>query len=336
MKKNNKYKKVFITGGGGYVGSALVPLLIKKKYKIIVYDTFYYGNFLNKHKNLKIIKADIRDIKKLEKSIVNCDYFIHLACISNDASFVLDKKKSEDINYNCFESIVKSAKKKGVKRFIYASTSSVYGVSKSKNVRENHKFKPLTLYNKLKGDCEPILNKFKDENFTTVTIRPATVCGYAPRLRLDVSVNILTFQAFFQNEITIFGGKQLRPNINVKDMIRAYVKLLNVSKNKIQGESFNCGFENLSIEKIAFKVKKIVERKTGKLVKIKRVKSNDLRSYHINSDKIKKNLGFKNKYTIEQGVVSLIKEFQDNYAYYKKNMKKTFFYNVEHLKRYGF
>ena len=291
-----KNKSIFITGGGGYVGSALVPSLLKKNFKVIVYDKFYYGNFLKKHKNLKIIKGDIRDTKKLEKNLKNCDYFIHLACISNDASFVLDEKKSKEINFDCFESIVKSAKKKGVKRFIYASTSSVYGVSKQRNVKENHKFKPLTLYNKLKGDCEPILNKYNDKTFTTVTIRPATVCGFAPRLRLDVSVNILTFQAYFNKEITIFGGKQLRPNVYIKDMIRAYHRLISVKKSKIQGESFNCGFENLSIEKIAYKVKKIVELETNQVVKIKRIKSNDIRSYHVNSDKIKTRLGFKSKY----------------------------------------
>ena len=161
------FKSVFITGGAGYVGSSLVPDLLKKNFRVAVYDTMYFGNdFLPKnHPNLKIIKGDIRDQNKLKTTCEGYDVFINLACISNDSSFELDEKLSKSINFDSFEPMVVTAKKAGIKRFIYASTSSVYGVSKEKDVKEDHPLVPLTLYNKYKGLCEPILEKYIDEEF---------------------------------------------------------------------------------------------------------------------------------------------------------------------------
>ena len=200
-------KKIFITGGAGYVGSMLVPYLLNKGHKVKVYDTLYYGHeFLPKNQNLSIVKGDIRDSAKLKEECKNYDIFIHLACISNDASYVLDENLSKSINYDAFDPMVKAAKTNGIQRFIYASTSSVYGVSDKKDVTEDHPLVPLTLYNKFKGLCEPILLDQTDENMEGVIFRPATVCGYAPRLRLDLSVNILTNHAFNKNKITVFGG----------------------------------------------------------------------------------------------------------------------------------
>ena len=206
----NIQNKIFITGGGGYCGTRLVPQLIKYGYKIVVYDKFYFGNYLpKKNKNLKIIKGDIRDTKKIYRYCKGSDIFIHLACISNDSSFELNNKLSKTINMDSFEPMVKAAKKAKVKRFIYASSSSVYGISRKKNVTENHPLKPLTLYNKYKGLCEPILFKYTDKNFEGVIFRPATVCGYSPRQRFDVSVNILTNHAINNKKIIVFGGKHL-------------------------------------------------------------------------------------------------------------------------------
>ena len=213
------YKSVFITGGAGYVGSVLVPELLKKNYKITVYDIMYFGDhFLPKdNPNLKIIRGDIRDQKNIKKSCKGHDIFLHLACISNDSSFQLDENLSKTINFDAFEPMVISAKENGIKRFIYASTSSVYGVSKEKNVTEEHPLVPLTLYNKFKGMCEPLLFKHTNKDFSGVVFRPATVCGYAPRLRLDLSVNILTNFAINKNQIKVFGGEQLRPNLHIMD-----------------------------------------------------------------------------------------------------------------------
>ena len=239
-------KKIFITGGAGYVGARLVNELLKKEYDITVYDIMYFGDhFLPKDNlNLKVIKGDIRDQQKLKDSCKNHDYFVHLACISNDTSFALDEKLSTTVNLDAFKPMVKIAKENGVKRFIYASTSSVYGVSDKKNVTEDHPLVPLTLYNKFKGMCEPQLLEETDNNFYGVIFRPATVCGYSPRQRLDVVVNILTHHAFHNRKINVFGGNQLRPNIHIYDMARAYKFLIEADKNLVSGNTFNAGYEN--------------------------------------------------------------------------------------------
>jgi nucleoside-diphosphate-sugar epimerase len=323
-------KKIFITGGAGYCGSRLVPFLLKKKFKITVYDILYFGKkFLPKHKNLKIIKGDIRDTKHLEKTCKDHDIFINLSCISNDASFELDKNLSKTINLDAFEPMVKIAKKNGIKRFIYASSSSVYGLSKKRNVKENHPLVPLTLYNKYKGMCEPKLFKHTDENFTGIVFRPATVCGFAPRLRLDLSVNILTTHAYFNNKILVFGGKQLRPNLHVQDYCDALLKLIKTDKKLVQNEIFNVGYQNMSILNIAKKVKKIVEKKLKKKISLQIVKSNDNRSYHINSDKIKDKIKFKPKYSIDYAVNELCDEFKKNKI--KNVFKNNVYYNVKTL-----
>ena len=218
--------KIFITGGAGYCGSVLVPRLLSIGKFVTVYDTLNFGNFLSAHENLNIIRGDIRDFKKIKACCSNHDCFISLACISNDASFELNEDLSTSVNMHAFEPMIKSAKESKIKRFIYASSSSVYGISSKKNVTEDHPLVPLTLYNKYKGMCEPILEKYSDDSFTGVTFRPATVCGYAPRLRLDLSVNILTNHAVNNNLIKVFGGDQLRPNLHVKDYCSAIETLL--------------------------------------------------------------------------------------------------------------
>lgn len=325
-------KKIFITGGAGYCGSRLVPFLLKKKYIVTVYDIMFFGKkFLPKHKNLKIIKGDIRDTRKLEKSCLGHEVFINLACISNDASFELDKKLSKSINLDAFEPMVKIARKNGIKRFIYASSSSVYGLSKKKDIKENHPLVPLTLYNKYKGMCEPKLIRNTDENFTGVIFRPATVCGYAPRLRLDLSVNILTSHAYFNNKILVFGGNQLRPNLHVQDYCNVVLKLIKADKSLIQNQIFNVGYQNMSILEIAKNVKNIVEKKLKKNITLEIVKSNDLRSYHINSDKIKKILNFTPKYSIDYAIKELCNEFKKNNL--KNVFNKNIFYNVKTLKK---
>jgi len=330
-----KYKSIFLTGGAGYVGSQLVPFLLKKGYHITVYDIMYFGDsFLpKKNKNLKIIKGDIRDNEKLKASCENHDVFINLACISNDSSFVLDEKLSKSINYDAFEPMVISSKKNGIKRFIHASTSSVYGVSEKKNVKEDHPLVPLTLYNKYKALIEPILLNNLNNNFEGIIFRPATVCGYAPRQRLDLSVNILTNFAFNKSFIKVFGGEQLRPNLHILDYCEAIELFLCAEKQDINKEIFNVGYQNLSIYEIACSVKKVVEKvlKNNKSIKIIKTESDDKRSYHINSDKIKNKLNYQPKRTIEIAAEDLCVAF--NKGLLPNSFDDDYYFNVNRLKR---
>ena len=328
-----KLNKIFITGGAGYVGSRLVPMLINKGYKITVYDSLIFGdNVLPKNvKNLKIIKGDIRDISLLSSSCENHDFFINLACISNDNSFVLDEKLSKSVNYESFKPMVVAAKKSGIKRFIHASTSSVYGISSEKNVTEDHKLVPLTLYNKYKALVEPILLNAIDRNFEAVIFRPATVCGYAKRQRLDLSVNILSNFAINKSYIKVFGGNQLRPNLHIVDYCDAVNIFLNTEKSLINGEIFNVGYQNLSINQIAEIVKKIVKVKINKKIEIIKTESDDKRSYHINSDKIKNKLNYVAKRTIEDAVLEIYEAFKNNLL--PNSFDDDFYYNVKRMQR---
>jgi nucleoside-diphosphate-sugar epimerase len=298
-------RKIFITGGAGYVGSVLTPYLLKKGYEISVFDLMIYGNTLDPHKNLNIIKGDIRDYRMLEKNIPGHDAIIHLACISNDPSFELNPVLGRMINLDSFEPLVRIARNSKIKHFVYASSSSVYGVKNEPNVTEDMLLEPLTDYSKFKALCEDILLKYKSDEFIVTILRPATVCGYSPRQRLDLVVNILCNYAYHKKEILVLGGDQLRPNIHIKDMVRAYELILNSEFKKVNGEVFNVGFENKTVNQLAFEVKRII----GKDVVIKKFSSNDNRSYHISSEKILKNLNFKSEYSIADSITDLRNAF---------------------------
>jgi len=308
-------KNVLVTGGGGYVGAVLIPKLLKKGYKVTVIDLYMYGeNVLDAVKNdpnLKQVKGDIRDNALLEKELKGIDAVIHLACISNDPSYELDPELGKSINYDATTRLVDIAKKAGVKRFIYASTSSVYGIKEEENVSEDLPLEPLTDYSKYKALAEEYILKQRSPGFVVLILRPATVCGYSPRLRLDLSVNILTNHAVNKGKITVFGGEQKRPNIHIEDMTDLYVKTLEYPDEKIDGKIFNAGYDNMKMKDIATTVKKVVVNKMGKKdIEIVTTPTDDNRSYHVSSEKIKKELGFEAKRSVENAVEDLVEAYK--------------------------
>ena len=291
-----------------------------------VLDLMIYGSsVLSKNKNLTIVKGDIRDENLINKVLPNHDAVIHLACISNDPSFELNPKLGKSINLDAFEPLVKISKKNLIKRFIYASSSSVYGIKKEKDVDELKSLEPLTDYSRFKAECEKILLKYESSDFTTTVIRPATVCGYGPRQRLDVVVNILTNLAYHKRKILVLGGNQLRPNIHIIDMARVYETLLTKDKDLISGQIFNAGYENQKVIDLAGIVKKVI----GNDVKIEIQRSNDNRSYHISSNKIKKVLNFSTERTIEDAVKDLKNAFDQGLL--KDTLTNDSYFNIKKM-----
>lgn len=327
---------IFVPGGAGYVGCVLVPKLLALGHAVTVYDLMLYGDHgLTIHPRLRVVKGDIRDAAGIRSAIAGCDAVIHLACISNDPSFELDEGLSKAINYDCFETLVIEAVEAKVGRFIYASTSSVYGVSDAPEVTEDHPLVPLTDYNKYKGLTEPLLLKHASPNFTCVVIRPATVCGYSPRMRLDLSVNILTNHAVNNRKIKVFGGVQKRPNIHIEDITDLYVQLLDTPKELIQGETFNAGYQNHTIADLALTVKQVVEEEMPQLapIEIETVPTDDIRSYHVSSQKIADRLGFHPQYTIEDAVRGLCIAFKMGRL--PNSMEDERYFNVKTIKKTG-
>lgn len=309
----NGIESVLITGGAGYVGSALVPELLERGYCVRVVDLFWYGRGVYgpyaEHGNLELRQIDIRNEKLLRDALVGMDAVIHLACVSNDPSFDLDPALGRSINYDAFDGLLRGAADQSLRRFVYASSSSVYGVKEEPDVREDATPEPLTDYSRYKLACERDMSAMGNMNgMQRVIIRPATVCGYAPRLRLDLTVNILTIHALVNHRIRIFGGKQLRPNINIKDMVRAYSTLLDAPAADVGGQVFNVGYQNRSVEDIALIVRETLGNHE---IELAYEPSDDLRSYHINSDRIRDVLGFTPQFTIEDAVSSIAEAFRD-------------------------
>jgi nucleoside-diphosphate-sugar epimerase len=292
---------VLVTGGAGYVGSNLVPKLLAAGYRVTVLDLCIYGDVLAPHPDLRIVKGDLRSPADVATAVASCDAVIHLACISNDPSFDLDPTLGRSINYDCFRPLVRAAKDAGVKRFIYASSSSVYGIKNAPDVHEGLALEPLTDYSKYKAMCEDVLAAEREPGFVTVILRPATVCGYAPRLRLDLTVNILTNLAISNGRITVFGGAQLRPNLHVDDMTDLYVMLLEAPDAAVDGKVWNAGYHNLKVMEIAEKVREEI----GPRVEIVVTPTDDHRSYHVSSERIRRDLGFVAQRSVEDAIVDL-------------------------------
>jgi nucleoside-diphosphate-sugar epimerase len=301
----NRFRRVLVTGGAGYVGSLLVPKLLDAGYQVNVLDLYLYGDdifaTLETSGRLRQIKGDLRSSADVERAVDGCDAVIHLACISNDPSFDLDPELGRSINYDCFRPLVRAAKAADVRRFVYASSSSVYGVKSEAEVTEDLTLDPLTDYSKYKALCEGVLEEEREPGFVTVTLRPATVCGYAPRLRLDLTVNILTNLAVNNRRITVFGGEQMRPNLHVEDMTDLYIRLLDAPDQMIDGKVWNAGYDNLKVRDIA----NMVRSKVGDEVEIVVTPTDDHRSYHVSSQKIRRELGFVPRHTVEDAIGDL-------------------------------
>src|SRR6266581_581158 len=328
----NGFKSVLVTGGAGYVGSALVPELLRRGYRVKVVDLFWYGREVfgesNRHPQLELVELDIRDGARLKQTLKGVDAVIHLACISNDPSFELDAKLGKSINYDAFVGLLQGSIDEGVRRFIYASSSSIYGVKEDPDVREGAEPQPLTDYSRFKLDCErDLLAQPEVKGMVRVIVRPATVCGYAPRLRLDLTVNILTIHALVNHKIRVFGGKQLRPNLHVKDMVRAYQLFLNAPGEKIDREAFNVGFQNRSVEDIAKMVRDTLKDPT---IELEYTPSADNRSYHVNSDKIKRVLGFEPKFTIEDAIRGIAEAYRAGKI--KDPLNSSMFSNIKRMR----
>ena len=292
--------KILVTGGCGYVGSVLIPRLLKKNYKIINIDTQWFGNYLKNHRNLKNIKMNISEIEKLKEK--NIKAVIHLASIANDPMAELDKNLSwETSALNTFK-LMEFIKKNKIRKILYASSGSVYGIKKDKRVTEEKPLRPISLYNKVKMITERVILSYK-KYCDVFIIRPATVCGYSPRMRLDVTVNVLTYNALKNNLIKVFGGKQIRPNIHIEDMCRVYEFFL--KKGQSFSGIYNAGFENKSIIDIANQVSK----KTGSTIRVFKDK-NDPRSYRLDSSKLI-NAGFKPKKNFIDAIIEIINMHKD-------------------------
>ena len=308
--------KILVTGGCGYKGHVLVPKLLERGYDVIVFDIQWFGNYLIPHKNLSIIKGDVRDTESIPLEGVDC--IIHLSSIANDPCSDLDPKLTWEISALATMQLADKARRNGIKRFIYASSGSVYGVKEELQVTENLELEPISEYNKTKMVGERVLLSYENDMVVQI-VRPATVCGYSPRMRLDVSVNLLTIQALTNGKITVFGGDQIRPNIHIDDITDLYLHL--IDHPEITG-IYNAGFENISIKDIANLISKKIT------AEISVTPSNDPRSYRINSDKILAT-GFRPKKTVDDAIKEIIQKFKNNelkdedHFYNLKWMQKT-------------
>ena len=312
-------KRILVTGGSGYKGHVLVPKLLEKGYKVLVLDTLWFGNYLTPNKNLECINFDIRNIS--EFNFDDIDSIIHLASIANDPCGDLNPKLTWEVSALATMKLIEKAIKNKVKNFIYASSGSVYGIKEEEKVTEDLELTPISEYNKSKMIAERVLLSYADEINLTI-LRPATVCGLSKRMRLDVSVNLLTMSALSKGIITVLGGSQIRPNVHIEDICDSYLFFLdNPNYNGI----YNIGFENISILDIAKKI----QNKLGSKIEIKD-NNDDPRSYRLSSEKILK-IGFKPKKNVENAIDEIILAYKNKELY---DQEKN--YNLKWMKKNNF
>lgn len=291
--------KIIITGGCGYKGSYLIPLLLEEGHQIISIDTQWFGNYLPNHKNLQNLNIDIRDIDKINMDGV--DVIIHLANIANDPAVDLNPTLSWEVNVLAGQQLIEKAQRNNVRHFIFASSGSVYGVKGEPNVTEDLELVPISVYNKTKMVAERVFLSYQDK-MQVHCIRPATVCGFSPRMRLDVSVNMFTYQALKNKKMTVFGGDQTRPNIHIKDIANVYKHF--IENPGIKSGCYNAGFENITIKKIAEMVSNVIPSE------IEITESNDPRSYRQDSSKLIKT-GFTPKFTVLDAIKDIANAFNN-------------------------
>lgn len=315
--------KVLVTGACGYKGTVLVPKLLEQGYDVVALDTQWFGNFLPQSPKLTVLKQDVRDTHNID--LKGVDAIIHLASIANDPCGDLNPKLTWEVSALATMQLADKAKRCGIKHFIYASSGSVYGVKDEAQVTEDLPLEPISEYNKTKMVSERVLLSYS-EDMTVQVVRPATVCGLSNRMRLDVSVNMLTMQALTNGKITVFGGKQTRPNIHIDDITDLYIFLL---QNPQVTGVYNAGFENISILDIANMAVNQVSNLDGKDAEIIVTPSNDPRSYRINSDKLLA-AGFKPKKSVEIAINEIID------AYVSGNLKdETRFHNLKWMQEHN-
>ena len=326
-------QEVLVTGGAGYVGAVLVPKLLAAGFAVRVYDLFLFGEHVldavKDHPKLRLVKGDIRDRDAFARALPGCDAVIHLACISNDPSFELDPNLGKSINYDCFPGLVQEAKRAQVRRFVYASSSSVYGLKAEPDVTEELPLEPLTDYSRFKALCEEILLHERAPGFAALVLRPATVCGYSPRLRLDLTVNILTNHAYTHRKIKVFGGAQMRPNIHIEDMTELYLRSLAWADEQVDGKIYNAGYENHTVSEIA----QLVRGNVGPDVGVETTPTADNRSYHISSEKIRRELGFVPRHGVDEAVRDLLRAFAAGRI--PDSMSDPRYYNLKVMQRAG-
>ncbi len=322
---------VMVTGGAGYVGSSLIPKLLGEGHNVTVLDLYIYGEDLFKdyrsNPRFREVKSDLRDPVAVKNALQGANAVIHLACISNDPSFELNPDLGKSINYDCFLPLVRASKDAGVRRFIYASSSSVYGVKDEAEVTEELSLQPLTDYSKFKAMCEDVLEAEREPGFITCTLRPSTVCGYAPRQRLDVVVNILSNFAYHTGKIRVFGGAQKRPNIHIEDMTDLYCFMLQQPDSAINGQVFNAGYENHTVMQLADLVNGVMG---GKLA-IDVQPTDDMRSYHVSSAKLRQALGFSATHSIENAVRGLVDAFKESRL--QDPMNNPMYFNIKRMQQ---
>jgi nucleoside-diphosphate-sugar epimerase len=308
-------KKILVTGGFGYVGSRLTPYLLELGHTVRVLDLMLYTNSgledlkknpkYSEFKNrFELVTGDMRDQDVVRTAVKGMDTVIHLAAISNDPTGDIDEVLTRQCNFDSVGLLLSLGKEAGVQRFINASSSSVFGIKNDPDVTEKLEPEPITYYSRYKMLSEWLVVCASSPDFCTVNVRPATVCGYSPRQRFDLTVNKLTADAIRKRIITVHGGEQRRPNVGITDMINLYGILTQADAKLINGRTFNFGFENHKVIDIA----KIIQSELKDLnVEIKVTDTLDKRDYHISSEKIVKVLGYKPVSSIRQEVANLRK-----------------------------
>ena len=304
-------KTILVTGAAGYVGSVLVGKLLSKNYQVKGLDMFLYDpNSLDNYsrmKNLEIIRGDIRNESIIKDVMRGTDVVVHLASISNDPTAELDESITKSVNYDAYDILLGMAKHLGVKRFINASSSSVFGIKNEENITEELTPEPITIYSKYKAMSEKLVNAASSRAFTTVNIRPATICGYSPRQRFDLTVNILTKDAITKGKMVVHGGEQMRPNVTMSDITDLYIKMIEIESEYINGDTFNYGFENLKVIEIA----RLIQSALSIPSEIEIQPIIDQRNYHISSRKIEEKLGITPLYSIVDMVRKLEEAFHN-------------------------